>query len=354
MEITIFELDKSGNIKKIAELPKGILLSCAFGCFDGVHIGHQALIRAACESAEQLNRELALKHLDKEDAVNRRKISEFEHKVFPAVWTFSEPVSKPWIFPISKRLSMCGRYGIRYAICQRFEDVRELTPKEFICELNGISDICHGICGFNFSFGKDKSGDSEVLGKEISECINKKEELRELLRNTNTIASPVTVINEVRAAGDTVSSTRIRRLISLGDIITAAELLGRPYSVEGKILSGNKLGRTYNRPTANLRYSVGQLIPKCGVYFTECRIGNEIYRSITNVGSRPTVNNDESDVTCEVHIFDFDRVVYGETAEITFLHFSRSERRFGSVAELSEQIEKDVKEAERFFMSRSR
>ena len=319
----IYRLGVDGSVSRIAELPDGVRLVCAFGCFDGVHLGHRALLCGAVGDAERL--------------------SEMSGEEFvPAVWTFSQPVSKPWIISVPERLSLCGKAGIKYAICQKFEDVRTLSPEEFVDGLVRTVGLRYAVCGFNFRFGYKGAGDPERLAS----CLS-----RSLADVGESVCggSVLNVVGEVSALGGTVSSTRIRTLIAEGDMESVEVLLGRPYSLFGTVRPGNQIGRTISRPTANLVYSPDQIVPKRGVYYTYCRVKGECYRAVTNVGYRPTVNSDPVSVTCEAHLLDFSGDIYGECAEIIFVHYARAERTFKSVDELSAQISLDVEGAVRYF-----
>ena len=207
-------------------------------------------------------------------------------------------------------------------------------------------DLRHAVCGYDFKFGKNRSGDATALGAELYAVLAEKN----VGSCKPTSADEcLTVIGRISALGDAVSSTRIRRMLADGDVEAAHTLLGRYYSIKGEIRQGNQIGRTISRPTANLKYSKDQLIPKRGVYFTYCRIKGKLYRAVTNIGYRPTVNSNVGDVTCEAHILDFDESVYGEMAEIMFCKFAREEREFSDVSELSAQINRDVAAAESYF-----
>ena len=324
----IYRLDVDGSVIRVDKLPDGVRLVCAFGCFDGVHLGHRALLSCAVSDAERL--------------------SEIDGETFvPAVWTFSQPVSKPWIISVPERLSLCGKAGIKYAICQKFEDVRTLSPEEFVDGLVRTVGLRYAVCGFNFRFGYKGAGDPERLAS----CL-----FRSLVDACGIAygGSVLNVVGEVSALGGTVSSTRIRALIAEGDMESVEVLLGRPYSLFGTIRPGNQIGRTISRPTANLVYSPDQLVPKRGVYYTYCRVKGECYRAVTNVGYRPTVNSDPASVTCEAHLLDFSGDIYGECAEIIFVHYARAERAFSTVEELSAQITKDVDGAIEYFKTHAK
>ena len=322
-----YRLSADGGVDMIAELPRGVRLVCAFGCFDGVHLGHRALLSAAVADAERLSVENGAEFV-------------------PAVWTFSRPVSKPWIISVPERLALCGKAGVKYAICQRFEDVRTLSPEEFVDGLVRAVGLRYAVCGFNFRFGYMGAGDAAKLSDCLTTSLLSVGE--KVLRSVDGVDS-LTVVGEVSALGDTVSSTRIRRLLGDGDMEAVAALLGRRYSLLGTVKSGKQIGRTIARPTANLIYCFDQLIPKRGVYYTYCLLKGVFYRSVTNVGYRPTVNDDETCVTCETHLLDFSETVYGEVVEIIFVHYAREERAFSSIDELSVQIASDVEDAVQYF-----
>lgn len=329
----LYKLSRDGEVQRIAELPKDIGLVCAFGCFDGVHIGHRALLSEAVRVAEE--KELF-------DGLGLGGAG-----YASAVWTFSEPVSKPWIISVKERLSLCGRHGIEYALCQRFEDVRTLSPEEFIEILVTRYALRWGVCGKNFRFGYRGAGDPSSLNGCICESLGGL--VTRDRSGENTITKAVSVVDDVCALGGVVSSTRIRRSLADGLVDDVTVLLGREYSILGTVVEGKQLGRTISRPTANLVFRPDQLIPKRGVYFTYCRIRGGTYRGVTNVGYRPTVNDDPKSVTCETHLLDFSETVYGERAEIIFVHYLRAERSFASVKELSAQIAEDVRSAVEFF-----
>ncbi len=322
----IYELSLDGSVKRIERLPEAVRLVCAFGCFDGVHVGHRALLSAAVQASEELGGA--------------------EKKVAPAIWTFSEPVSKPWLFPVEERLSLAGKSGIKYALCQRFEDVRTLSPEDFIGGLVSGYGLISGVCGENFRFGYKGVGDPARLESSIRDALSR------IGVPVDDNTKTVNVVGDVLALGDIVSSTRIRALLARGEVESAESLLGRPYSLSGAVKAGKQIGRTMSRPTVNLSFAQDQLIPKRGVYFTYCRVGAKIYHGVTNVGYRPTVNSDTESVTCETHLLDFSESIYGERIEIIFVHYRRAEMTFDSTEALSRQITEDVTAATEFFRSR--
>ncbi|MBR2460317.1 MAG: riboflavin biosynthesis protein RibF [Clostridia bacterium] len=337
----LYELTAQGDVIQIDALPKNVYLSCAFGCFDGVHIGHVALLDAAKSSAEALEKKYRA-------AVSRADSDLI--RVCPAVWTFASPVSIPWILSVRERLAECGRNGVKYAVCREFDDVRSMSPRDFVFSLVKDARLIHGVCGYNFRFGKDRSGDAYALEVHLRSALSELSPASTLPLITEK-ARAVTVLDEVSALGAAVSSTRIRALIAEGDMESVSVLLGRPYSLTGTVIPGNQLGRKLSKPTANLRYSPHQLVPKRGVYFTLCSLDGTDYPSVTNIGYRPTVNTDTSDITCETHLLDFSGSVYGKTVEIRFCHYARGEISFPDLPSLANQIALDASQANLYFTS---
>ena len=287
-------------------------LSCALGCFDGVHIGHKALLTAAVRNF---------------------------HGYTPAVWTFTAPTVYPYIEDVPTRLSLCREHGIKEFICEDYDSVRTMSPEEFVSRLAQTHGVGHFICGGDFRFGHDRAGDAETL-KEI--CLGKGLSV--------TIVSPVmadSVLPEL--AGEKVSSSLIRRLIASGEVDRAAALLGRRFSVRGEVVGGKRLGRTMHLPTVNQRLEKGRILPEAGVYDTVCTAKGNRYPAVTNVGSRPTVNDDESDVTCETHIIGADMDLYGSEVTVEFYRYGRPEKRFSSIDGLKNAIEGDIKRASEYF-----
>jgi riboflavin kinase/FMN adenylyltransferase len=298
-----FKLNLSGEVEKNTRFDKSENLSCALGCFDGVHEGHKALLAKAVSKTE----------------------------LCPAVWTFSKPLSYPYIDSIPERLSACGGHGIRLARCEDFNSVKELTPKAFVSRLVNDFNVRHFVCGSDFRFGINRSGDASVLKREA-----------ELLGASVDIIPPVLHENEK------ISSTLIRSLISDGEICKANQLLGRPFSITGAVVSGNHIGTKLGFPTVNQSIGEGRLVPeKLGVYNTATLIDGVRYPSVTNVGKRPTVNGDG--VTVETHIIDESFELYGKEVTVEFYGFSRGEVKFDSLWELKRAIESDIKTAKESF-----
>jgi riboflavin kinase/FMN adenylyltransferase len=160
----------------------------------------------------------------------------------------------------------------------------------------------------------------------------------------------VSVVPPVTDSGASVSSTTIRDMLERGHPEDATRLLGRPFTLTGKVQGGKQVGREMNTPTANLRFPANSVIPAHGVYAVTARVGRRSYFGISNVGVRPTFTDDGEHVTCETYLFDFNGDLYNKHITISFLHFLRAERAFPSKEALAAQIQKDVDRAKEYLM----
>ena len=285
----------------------------ALGCFDGVHLGHSAVVKEAVSVAKQ--------------------------KGFSSlVWTFEEPVknffapgSVPLITtPEEKKHQLC-KLGVDLLVCGRFDpQVASLSPEDFFEKiLVEQLEARHIVCGFNYSFGQGGKGDVALL--------------RKLCEKADIGLS---VIPPISLEGVEVSSTQIRYAVEEGRMEDAARLLGRPYALRTIVIDGQKLGRRLGFPTVNQVFRRGALVPKKGVYVTRVRMCGKQKYGVTNVGVRPTVGG--SLLCAETHIFDFEGDLYGKTVTVEFLHFLRPETKFDSVELLSEQVHRDMENAKTF------
>jgi len=183
-----------------------------------------------------------------------------------------------------------------------------------------------------FRFGKNNAGDVDTL--------------RSLL---SAFGIPLFVIPPVCAGDEAVSSGRIRALIEDGDVLTARLLLDTPYSVEETVVRGHRIGHTLGFPTVNVRIPANRPTPKKGVYFTKTKYGGKEWISVTNIGTRPTVRDGETQSVCETHIIGFDREIYGDKVRLEFYKLHRPETQFDSLDELSEVLKNDVLSAIDYF-----
>ncbi len=283
----------------------------ALGFFDGVHIGHGALLKRTSEIAEELG-------------------------AYPAVMTFDVPPMKSveLITSPAERADIIRRqYGIEDIILLHFDDkLRRMRWNDFILMLRDRYDAVCLVAGYDFRFGYMGDGDSEKLK---SECA--------------ALGLGSEIVGKVELCGEAVTSTRIRELIAQGDLEKAAKFLGHPFFVSGQVAHGRRIGHALGAPTVNLTPPEGKLLPARGVYATRTVIDiGETFCGITNVGVRPTVS-DSGRVSIETHLFDFDADLYGREIKVEFLKFLRGELKFPNTNELQAQIELDRIAAQKYF-----
>lgn len=273
----------------------------ALGTFDGVHTGHIQVLS---------------------------KTAEFNRQFNTVALTFSAPPKgSPMLCSAAKKEQLILKAGIDQVFTLDFDFVKDLSPKEFFNDILIESfNTKKIVCGFNYRFGKNASGDTALLkdfcdksGIELYVC-------KEFLKND--IA---------------VSSTRIRELIKHGDCEGAAELLGRFFEIGETVSTGRHIGTALGFATANFSIDSSLVTPKEGVYATYTRIGNELFASVTNLGPQPTFGNDKS--VCETHIIGFDEDIYGRLIEVGFLKRLRDITKFDDPKILSQQILEDKQKA---------
>ena len=287
-------------------LPKRGPFCLMLGNFDGVHVGHQAIIARAKAIA------------DEEEL--RTAVLSFQ----PHPLKILAPEKAPKLLQTpSQKQRLLAHFGVDayYPVCFD-ETMSKLSPDAFIEFLSGAIDFKHLLVGFNFRFGHQRRGDLEklqALGKQFNFGLHAED--------------------AVKDDQDTVSSSRIRDLVAHGNLTGAADLLGRPYLLEGEVTRGRQLGRTLAAPTANIRIA-NEMLPRFGVYATWVRLsGGGWFRGITNIGKAPTVSPDELRV--ETHIFEFSGDLYGQVLQLYFGAYLRAERKFDDLNALKQQIHRD-------------
>lgn len=289
----------------------------ALGFFDGVHIGHGALLRRTAERAQQLG-------------------------IKPAVVTFDRPpkevvTGRPVALINSprERQDLIRRlYGIEQVIFASFDEKMMTMPwQDFITEvLVKQYGAAHLVAGHDYHFGHKNEGDPEKLRQKCAE-----------------LGLGCDIIPKVELQGTTVSSTLIRALIEQGDVAQAAAYLGHPHTMRQTVQHGKRLGRTIGIPTINLAVPDHVLTPKRGVYVSRvCLENGKSYPGVTNVGVRPTVSQ-SGIVSVETFLLGFDGDLYGQTVRLEFFRRLREERPFGSLEELKNQIQKDVAASYAYF-----
>jgi riboflavin kinase/FMN adenylyltransferase len=293
-------------IRDFAVWPRGSL-AIAIGVFDGVHIGHRALIRqTAARAAAQAGRALA---------------ATFDPLPIQALAPGAPPSE---LSDIDERVRLLHDAGADDVVVFAFtKDFAALAPDEFVRRLADAGEVRRILVGGDFQFGRDRGGDVRTLraagarhGFEVE------------------IAEPVTLDGEI------VSSTRIRNALLAGDVETAGRLLGRPYAVSGTVVHGAKRGRALGFPTVNLAVPTQRLLPRDGIYAMTVRVRDRDVAAAASLGVRPTFGS--GDRTLEAYLLDWQGDVYGDRIEAAFIRRLRDELRFANAAELSEQIARDV------------
>lgn len=285
------------------------------GVFDGLHLGHQQIMKTVAERSREVGAHSTAITFD------------------PHPRAVLHPESAPPLLQtLDQRLANLEVLGIGQTIVIPFDREFASQPAEdFLHEI--VHDRLHAkevYLGKGFAFGKGRGGNIELLRKMSAEL--------------GFVADEVP---EVRLRGHRISSSKIRELLDEGRINLARRMLGRPYGVEGVIIRGNRRGHTIGFPTANLKPH-NRVIPKYGVYATASLVGGTWRRSITNIGVRPTFEND-AEPSIESYIFDFDGELYGDVLRVRFLHRIRDERKFNGIDELKAQIERDTRRALNYF-----
>jgi len=277
------------------------------GNFDGVHKGHQKLVAKAVSLAKEMNCESVV----------------FTFDELPLNVIAGSIVVKN-IQNTDEKIEILKSLGVDYLVCVPFDTyMRSMSPEDFTNDILAHDLKCKmAVCGFNYSFGNMGAGNPAVL-----QCFGKR------------YGFDVYVMDEYDIDGVLVSSTNIRQFLENGDVEKYAEFTGRNYTIEGKVITGNRLGNRMGFPTANLNLTPDMAHPGNGVYITHTYIGDKRYNSITNVGHKPTVG--EYGKNAETHIFDFNEDIYGDFLKVEFVKMLRPEHKFDSIEELTAQIAKD-------------
>ena len=283
----------------------------ALGFFDGVHLGHQALLRECTALAGQRNCQSAAITFDRHPK---------------ALFT---PEAPPLLSTAQTRTELLRQYGIRDVYTfPVVEEVMSMPWQDFLTELTdrGAAGF---VCGHDFRFGHRGEGTPQKL--------------EEFCRQRDL---PCVVVPEQDIGGIRISSSYIRQQLETGDMATAVRFLGHPYALTGKVVHGRKIGRTLGMPTANLHLPEDLVIPKFGVYACICRIDGKRYPAVTNIGTRPTVSG--SGITVEPWILDFSGDLYDREITLEFHRFLRPEMKFPDLQALRQQIHRDAAETRSF------
>ena len=304
-------------IRDLTELGVPSQRAClAIGVFDGVHLGHQQVIRQTISDAQRQG-------------------------AIPVVITFDRHPNSvvapertpPLIYSLAQKLRVIASIGPQAAFLIQFDRAfSEQSGEVFIRELaRGFGQIQSICVGSNFTFGHKRSGNVallKTLGQELKFAVHG--------------------LAAVSLDGKTVSSTRIREAIRNGNLDAASQMLGRTYAVAGSVTQGDQLGRELGFPTANLDVT-GLALPPDGVYAVHVCAQGESYRGVLNIGHRPTLQTPEALRRFEVHVLDFDGDLYGQEIEVIFGEKLRDEQKFPSLEALTQQIARDIAAARGLF-----
>ncbi len=278
----------------------------ALGFFDGVHRGHQAILRRAVELAAQKNMQAA--------------VVTFENH--PRAYVRGR--APDMISTFQRRYDLLQKHGAQLVVALPFDrQMAETTAEDFAQMLKEKYRAAVVVCGTNYRFGRNAAGSPEDL---------------ERFGLETHVVPPVQYGNRV------VSSTYIRESVRDGKVGLARRLLGRPFSLEGPIVGGFQVGRTLGYPTINTRVEDGLLMPHRGVYVSRVTVDGQHFQAVTNVGTRPTFT-DADIISVESHLLNFSGDIYGHEATVEFLKFLRPERSFADGEALRQQIAKDIRQA---------
>ncbi|GAA0332159.1 bifunctional riboflavin kinase/FAD synthetase [Bacillus carboniphilus] len=288
----------------------------AIGFFDGVHLGHQKVIKTAIEYAKAHNMKSAVMTFDPH----------------PSVVLGKNVQNVEMITPMQEKIEQIRALGVDYLFVVNFSEAfSKLQPQEFVDQFIIGLNVQHVVAGFDFSYGRFGKGKMDTLpefsrGKFTQTTVEKyeKEEIK-------------------------VSSTAIRSFLKEGRMDKVKEFLGRYYSVKGTVIHGHKRGRQIGFPTANIKLDQDSLKPPVGVYAVQVQVKGQWYIGVCNFGYKPTFDDGPLEPQAEVHIFDFSEDIYGETIVVRWHKRLRDEKKFPDIDELIRQIKQDAEDAKAFF-----
>lgn len=290
--------------------------STAIGFFDGVHQGHKKVIDEAIKEAKKKSLQSAV-------------ITFYPH---PSVVLKKEAAHTHYITPLAEKEEILEKMGVdRLYIVEFNKDLSHLSPEEFVEHFLINLNIRHVVAGFDFTFGHKGKGNMNDFPRYTKEPIS------------------FTVIEKVEEEGEKVSSTKIRQCMDEGDIEQANQLLGRPLTIRGKVITGDKRGRTIGYPTANLDISEDYYLPKVGVYAVKVVIEDQRWNGMANLGFKPTFQEKQIRPTLEVHLLDFQGDLYGKTVKVEWHTFIRNEKKFNGIDELLANLKRDEQEIRALF-----
>jgi riboflavin kinase/FMN adenylyltransferase len=282
------------------------------GTFDGVHLGHQEIVRELAEGAHQNGAQAVV-------------LTFYPH---PAI-VLGKRQDPFYLTTPEERAALLGEYGADVVITIPFTPkIATTSAHDFVSLLRSHIGMRHLIIGPDFALGRDRGGNTSTLqdlGKEFDFTLS--------------------TIFPVEIDGEVVSSSRIRAALSGGDLELVNELLDRPYYIRGQVVPGDGRGKTIGIPTANLSIWLERALPKSGVYVSQSTINGHTFGSVTNVGVRPTFKTGSEQLQVETHLFNFENQIYGQDIQLNFISYLREEKRFPNIESLVNQINQDVTDA---------
>lgn len=285
------------------------------GTFDGVHIGHQTIIERLKTIAKKIDGETVL-------------LTFYPH---PRKVILNDQSNLKLINTKNEKIKLLDQYGLDHLFIHPFnEEFSRISPTSYVRDLlvNQLKTN-HLVIGYNHQFGRNREGNLTLL-TELSSIYD---------FNIEEISAQQ--INEIK-----VSSTKIRAAIEAGNIATANNYLGHTFSISGKVIQGNKLGRTIGFPTANIKIDESDKIcPPKGVYAVRVKLDNQTLNGMMNIGTRPTIEKEQTTLSNEVHIFNFNKDIYNLTIQIEFIARIREEKKFNDINGLKQQLIDDQKKS---------
>lgn len=282
------------------------------GFFDGIHLGHQALLRKGRLKAEELGLSLAVLSFNQHPSVIFKKQDRFQY-----------------LSTKEEKKEELARFGVDRLYTVDFTSrFAHLSAADFVKKYIQGLKARYVVVGFDYHYGAHKEGDAQQLQKSLASTC------------------PVEIV-PCFMQGTKVSSTRIRNLLRQGQMEEVKALLGRPYQMKGIVIPGDARGRTLGFPTANLRFAEDQLLPMEGIYIVQVQFEGQLYMGMASIGHNMTFG--QHHLSVEVHLLDFNEEIYGEELQIFWLHYLRAEVQFDSVTELIQQLKADEKATRTYF-----
>ncbi|MBD3109397.1 bifunctional riboflavin kinase/FAD synthetase [Bacillus sp. AGMB 02131] len=308
----VIELDYPHTYKK-EDFPP---LSIALGFFDGVHKGHQQVIQSAIETA-------------KKNGWNSAVMTFYEHPLT----VLGKQKKVQYITPLQDKISLIDNLGVDYLFIVHFsESFASLLPQQFVDQYLIGLHVLHVTAGFDYSYGRLGKGSMETMPF-----------------HSRGVFSQM-IIDKISLGDEKVSSTAIRAALSEGKVDDFVDLAGRKYVTKGIVVHGDKRGRQLGFPTANVEMDEDYLIPANGVYAVKATVHNRTFNGICNIGFKPTFKNERPEKpSVEVHMLQFDEMIYDEQIAIEWHTRLRSEKKFSGIDEIIAQLTQDKQNAERYF-----